>query len=198
MRKLHLLLLSATVLALSACASGPTLAPKGAFQSGQASVVLDRDWSDTSTVFNSRTPKVKLLTIDGVGLNRLYVSDGLDPSEPLMIGPNGDTKDKPAPRGSKNMSLTEQVEFVTQSVAEQGYLKVEYQKPKPVTIGTAKGVRFEMTMRTTDGLDMRGLGQAVTHKGKSYYIVYLAPAEHFYETYLPNALAAMDSVTLPK
>ena len=60
-----------------------------------------------------------------------------------------------------------------------------------------KGVRFEITMRTKDGLNMKGMAQAVSKGGKSYYIVYLAPAEHYYAANLANAVAVMDSVTLP-
>lgn len=191
-----LLISTAIALSLSACVSGPTLAPKGNFTQGQ-SVTLDRDWSNVSTLYIYNNKKVKLLTIDGALLNRLYVTDGLSPEDPFLIGPRGDTKNNPAPRGKANMSLSEQIEFVSRAVSELDYLNVETASPKPVTLSGTKGVRFEMTMRTKDGLNMKGLAQAVSKDSKSYYIVYLAPTEHYYGANLANAVAVMDSATLP-
>jgi hypothetical protein len=184
---------------LSACASAPPLVPAGKLTVASAySVNLDRNWADVSKLFYRRAPKVRILSIDGVLLNRLYVSDGLTSSDPLMVSPlQGDTTNHPAPRGKAGMSLSEQMEFVAGSVSELDYQKVETRNPQPVTIGDRKGVRFEFTARTTDGLNMRGLAQAVSDKGLSYYIVYIAPEEHYYGATLSNVKAAMDSAKLP-
>ena len=186
---------TAATLLLTACADGPTLAPAGNFTQGSASVTLDRNWSAYPA--NSRL-KTRMLTIDGTLLNVLYVSDGLTPSDPLFINwAKGDTTSRPAPRGKANMSLSEQMEYVATAAGELDLLKVETSNPKPVTIGDAKGVRFGLTAKTSSGLDMRGLAQAVSKKGKTYYIVYLAPAEHYYDATLKNVVATMDSQKLP-
>ncbi len=184
---------------LSACASGPALVPAGKFTAGgPASLTLDRNWSDVSKLFYIKAPKVRILSIDGILLNRLYVSDGLGPNDPLMVGPqHADTANDPAPRGKADMSLSEQMEFVAASVTALDYQKVTTLDPHPVTVGDSKGVRFEFTARTSDGLDMHGLAQAVSKGGLSYYIVYIAPQEHYYAASLANATAAMDSVKLP-
>ncbi len=185
---------------LVACASGPTLAPAGKLSVASAySVTLDRNWSDVSTLYaGGKTAKVKVLTIDGVNLDRLLVSDGLSSADPLIISPTkGDTPTNPAPRGKANMSLSEQMEFVSSAVSALDYQKVETLNPKPVTLGGVKGVRFELTGKTSDGLNIKGMAQAVSNKGLSYYIVYLAPAEHYYDASLTNAVAVMDSAKLP-
>ncbi len=189
----------ATAALLTACASGPALVPAGKLAVGSSySVTLDRNWSDVSKLFYIHAPKVKILSIDGVLLNRLYVSDGLSPADPLMINPaQADSTNNPAPRGKADMSLSEQMEFVAASVTALDYQKVTTLDPKPVTIGANKGVRFEFTAKTTDGLDMHGLAQAVSKGGLSYYIVYIAPEEHYYQASLANATAAMDSAQLP-
>ncbi len=188
-----------SVLCLSACAPMPILAPKGQFTAGQASATLDRDWSDVSKMYFTGTgKKVHILTIDGLALNRVLVSEGLGSNDPLTINPmKGDTKSNPALRGKADMSLSEQMEFVSGSVAQLDYHKVEVASPKPVTISGVKGVRFELTGVTTDGLNVKGLAQAVSKGGLNYYVVYLAPAEHYYDATLPNAIALMDSVKLP-
>ncbi len=185
---------------LVACATGPTLAPAGKLSVVSAySVNLDRNWSDVTTLYVSgKAPKVKVLTIDGINLNRLLVSDGLTSSDPLVVSPTkGDTATNPAPRGKADMSLSEQMEFVSRAVSELDYQKVETLNPKPVTLGGVKGVRFELSGKTSDGLNIKGTAQAVSSKGLSYYIVYLAPAEHYYDASLTNAVAVMDSAKLP-
>lgn len=184
---------------LTACASAPPLAPAGKLTISSAySVTLDRNWSDVSKLFFRKAEKVRILSIDGIWLNRLYVSDGLTSSDPLMVNMlQGDNKNHVAPRGKAGMSLSEQMEYVAAAVSELDYQKVETRNPQPVTIGNSKGVRFEFTARTTDGLNIRGLAQAVSDKGLSYYIVYIAPEEHYYDATLPNVKATMDSVKLP-
>ncbi len=183
---------------LTACASAPPLVPAGKLTVTSAySVTLDRNWSDVSKLFRP-VAKVRVLSIDGITLNRLYVSDGLTSSDPLMVNMlQGDNKNHVAPRGKAGMSLSEQMEFVAASVSELDYQKVETRNPQPVTIGNTRGVRFEFTARTTDGLNMRGLAQAVSDKNLSYYIVYIAPDEHYYDATLANVKAAMDSAKLP-
>ena len=195
----NLALASSAAILLAGCVSGPDLVPAGKFTAGgPSSVTLDRDWADVTKVFGHHADKVKVLSIDGVLLNRLYVSDGLAATDPLMVdATTGDTTEHPAPRGKADMSLSEQMEFVSRSVGVLDYQKVETRNPQPVMIGAAKGIRFEFTARTTEGLDMQGLAQAVSSKGLSYYVVYIAPAEHFYGANLKNATAVMDSVKLP-
>jgi len=95
------------------------------------------------------------------------------------------------------MSLTEQMEFVANSVSELGFVKVEYASPKPVTVSDTKGVRFEIITKTKEGLDTKGLAQAVSKNGKNYYIVYIAPKIHYFNANKNNVIAIMDSQKLP-
>ncbi len=188
----------ATVL-LAGCVSGPQLVPAGKFTAGgPSSLTLDRDWSDVTKVFSHHADKVKILSIDGILLNRLYVSDGLAAADPLTVNSlTGDTTEHPSAHGHADMSLSEQMEFVSRSVSVLDYQKVETGNPQPVMVGAVKGIRFEFTARTTEGLNMRGLAQAVSSKGLGYYVVYIAPAEYYYDANLKNAVAAMNSVKLP-
>lgn len=182
------------LLIASACAS-ITLAPAGSYKNEQE-VTLDRDWSDLSPViYNNKN--VKTLTIDGPLLNLVYISQGLTEKDPLFIGPEGDTKNHVAPRPKNNMSLTEQMEFVTNAVSELGYLKVEYASPKPVNVGDTKGVRFEINTKTKEGLDTKGIAQAISKNGKNYYIVYIAPKIHYFNANKNNVISIMDSQKLP-
>ncbi|MCA1936959.1 MAG: hypothetical protein LDL37_16060 [Asticcacaulis sp.] len=185
--------------ALLAGCGGATLAPKGALAVGTGySVSLSRDWSDISPLYYSRAKKVKILSIDGPGLNRLFVSEGLSAADPLMVHPvKGDNKNAPAPRGKANMSYPEQIEFVTNALAALDYQKVEASAPKPVDLNGQRAVRFDITAKTAEGLNVRGVAQAASKGGLGYYIVYIAPAEHYYDASLKDVLATMDSAKLP-
>ena len=183
----------------SACVSPPILAPAGKYNAEEQIVTLDRDWSDYSPLQGVYIPKskVRFLTIDGASLNRLYISEGLSTADPLFVGPNGDRKSNPAPRGSENMSLSEQIEYVAKSIVELGYTKIETKSPKPVKISGQSGVRFELSMKTKEGLNISGLAQAVAKDKKNYYIIYLAPSQNYYSKYLSNVTNIMDSALLP-
>jgi hypothetical protein len=183
-------------LGLASCAATPVLAPKGDFNGGQK-VTLDRDWSDVSNIYVSNNKKTRMLTLDGFALNRLYISDGLGPNDPFLIGPQGNRASDPAPVGGENPSLSEQISYMERAIATLGYLAVEAKSPKPVDLGGVRAVRFELSMRTKEGLNYKALAQATTHKGKAYYILYLAPEVHYYDLSLKNAVAAMDTAKLP-
>lgn len=183
---------------LSGC-GGATLAPKGVLPVGTGyTVSLSRDWSDISPLYYNRAKKVKILSIDGPGLNRLFVSEGLSAVDPLMVHPQkGDTKNAPAPRGKASMSYSEQIEFVSASLGALDYQKIETAAPKPVDLNGTRAVRFEITAKTPEGLNVKGLAQAASKGGLSYYVVYIAPEEHYYGVSLNDAVATMDSARLP-
>ena len=61
-------------LALGACAANSNV-PAGPMKVGSAEVTLGRDWSDISTIMTGSVKKVRVLSIDGPLLNRLYVRD---------------------------------------------------------------------------------------------------------------------------
>ncbi|ESQ80623.1 hypothetical protein [Asticcacaulis sp. YBE204] len=191
-------LVALTAALLVAC-GGPTLAPKGALTVGTGySVHLSRDWSDVSNLYYLRAKKVKVLSIDAPGLNRLFVSEGLSAADPLMVSPTkGDNKNAPAPRGKANMSFQEQIEFVTTSLSTLEYQKIETSAPKPVDLNGTRAVRFELTAKTSEGLNVKGVAQAASKGGLGYYIVYIAPAEHYYDASLKDAISTMDSAKLP-
>jgi len=114
-----------------------------------------------------------------------------------LIGPQGNRASDPSPVGGDNPSLSEQIGYMERAVGTLGYLSVETKSPKPVDLGGVRAVRFELSMRTKDGLNYKGLAQATTHKGKAYYILFLAPEVHYYDLHLKHAVAVMDSSRMP-
>lgn len=182
---------------LSGC-SAVVLAPKGNLAVGTTSVTLSRDWTDITKLYYNRAKKVKILSLDGPGLNRLFISEGLSSKDPLMVHPQrGDRKSAPAPRGKANMSFQEHIEFVSTSLSIIDLQQVTTSAPKPVDIGGTRAVRFDITAKSPEGLDLKGVAQAASKGGLNYYIVYIAPSEHYYGAALNDALATMNSAKLP-
>jgi hypothetical protein len=186
-------LITASALSLSACAA-ITLAPAGDYAVGKgAHVTLDRNWSEMSAIMPNTAKKVKLLTLDGHLLNRLYLTDGLVDGDPL-VGPL--RREAITPVYRSEMSLTEQVEFVAESVTALEYERVETSRVRPTEVSGQRGARFDIAARTKQGLDVRGVGQVVAKNDKLFVAIYLAPAEHYYGAGLASAEAAMSSFRL--
>lgn len=179
-------------LALAGCAA-ITPVPAGPLALGDNhSVTLNRMWSDVSNVLPGKSAKVKVLSIDGPLLNRVYVVQGLAPGEGLLTAA---AKEHPVPTFHADMSATELVEFVSDSVTAAGYQRVETSKLRPAKFGTAGAVRFDIAAKTATGLEMQGAAEVAAAGGKLYLVLYLAPAEHYYATTLPDVEAIMNSAT---
>jgi hypothetical protein len=170
-------------LALSACATIVS-APAGPYKVANGYTVdLGRQWSDISGTVLNRGKKVRLLSIDGPLLNRLYLIDGLAPGD-FIVKPA--SKQSPTPIYRSGMSPTELVEFVTDSAAAMDYQRIETSGLRPVTFAGGEGMRFDLAAQTTGGLEMAGTAVVAERSGKLYVSLYLAPREHYYEVYLPE------------
>jgi len=190
MSKRVLIALAASAALLSACAS-VTSVPAGPYAMGAGrQVVLGREWSDISNIMTARPKKVRLLSIDGPLLNRLYITQGLKPGE-FMVKPA--RREKTTPLVTANMSGTERIEFVTDSVAALDYQRVEAERPRPAKFGSADAVRFDLKAQTSEGLDVSGTALVADVGGLLYVVLYLAPTEHYYEAYLPEVERMMAS-----
>lgn len=184
---------AALLLALAACATVSN-APVGAFKVGESySVTLGRQWSDVSGIVVGRPKYVRLLSIDGPQLNRLYLSGGITPGA-FFVKPA--EKEKPTPVYRAGLSETEIAEFITDSVAALGYQRPENSNLRPAKFGAADGVRLDISTRTAAGLEMSGTALAAERGGKLHVILYLAPTEHYYQATLAEAEAVMASATL--
>lgn len=177
MHALRPLLIAGALSGLAACQS-ITAVPAGPMKLGSAEVALGRQWSDISPLLAGSNKKVKVLSIDGPLLNRLYVTDGLVVGDSLV---KAATKEKPTPKLRAGMNSSERIEFVADSITAMGYQRVATAKPRPSRFGGQTGVRFDITARTEDGLDVLGTALAAESGGRSYFVIYLAPAEHYYQ-----------------
>lgn len=180
--------LAAALSVLSGCIS-ISAAPAGPYASGSHAVTLGRTWGDASA-FAGAPKAVKMLTIDGWQLNRLYVIDGLKSGD-YIVRPA--SKEKPTPTFKTGMTPIEQVELVAESVAAMGYQRVETDGIRPVRVGDADGLRADISAKSPEGLNISGVTQIVEIQGRLYVILYLAPAEHYFEATRAEVEAIMAS-----
>ena len=147
------------------------------------SVRLERPWADASRNASPRLSKhVHLLTIHGAALESLYLAGGLKPGDPLWTPPHGDEY----PRYRADFSRSEIVEFVNASLAALGYVGVSPRNIRPAALAGQDGVRFDIDMRTVDGLDVSGAALAAQSGDRLDLILFLAPREHFYPALMPE------------
>ncbi len=190
---LRLCATAAMMAALAGCTT-ITLAPAGPLAvSGGYSVTLGRNWSDASILWAGRPSHARMLTIDGPALNQLYITDGLAPGEALVRAVRAETR---TPTYRANMSPTELVEFVSDSVSLFGYQRVTTRNLRPGQFAGGEAIRFDIAAQTRPGLDINGTALIAEHGGKLYLILYLAPAEHYYGASLAEVEQIMGSVRM--
>ena len=189
-RRTLLLGAASTTLLVTSCATGRLV--NGPVKNAGTTVILARDWSDITFLLPSPRPRnVKLFTIDGPQLNRLYFA-ALRPGESLLRPSDRDT---PRPTYEADMSDSELVEFVIDCVAQ------EYQNPeagalRPQNMGAAPGIRFDISTRTAEGLDISGTALVARHGERLHMLLFLAPTEHYYSVLLPDVEAILSSATI--
>jgi len=175
------LFLAAAGSALLAGCATITLAPAGAYQGNTLAVTLTRAWSDL-TPAGMQPPGVRLLTVDGVMLNQLYVAT-IEPGGSLVKIVDRDT---PRPTYRADMSETEMVEFVVDSLATFGYQEPQSTALRPQTLAGASGVRFDITARTQPGLNVSGTALVARSGQNLNMLLFLAPSEHYYPAFAPE------------
>ena len=139
-----------------------------------------------------RPKNVRLLSLDGPALNRLYLTDGLVAGD-FLVKPTA--KEKPTPTYQKGMAPTELVEFVANSVSALNYERVETSGLRPTKLAGADGLRFDIKAKTHDGLEMAGTAAVAETGGKLYVILYLAPREHYFQATLSEVEAVIGSAS---
>lgn len=175
---------------LSGCAT-ISLAKAGAYRVERAfSVTLAQPWSDLTAAVVPRTPGVRNLTRDGRTLNDLYL--GSIAAGGSLFKPAD--RDTPAVTYRADMSDTELVEFVTDSLA------TIYQEPqstalRPQTLAGDAGIRFDISARRDTGLNITGTALVARQGDKLNLIVFLAPSEHYFGAYAAEIDALMASAT---
>lgn len=175
---------------LAGCAA-IKLAPAGVYRVGNAfSITLSRPWSDL-TAAAMQPPGVRVLTIDGRGLNQL-VAAAVEPGGSLVKPAD---KDTPRPTYRADMSDTEMVEFVIDSLAAMEFLEPTSAGLRPQALAGAPGVRFDISTRSEPGLNYTGSALVARAGDNMRLLMFLAPSEHYYSTFAAEVETIFASAT---
>lgn len=179
--------------ALAAGCAGISLVRAGSYKvKGTAfAVTLVRPWSDM-TALSMQPRGVRVLSLQGLQLNQLFLA-GIAPGNSLIRVADRDT---PRPTYRTDMSETELVEFVIDSLATAEYQDPQASALRPQTLAGAPGVRFDISTRLPTGLNISGTALAAKGaRDNLHLLMFLAPSEYYYGAYASEIDAVFASAT---
>ncbi|GGD02720.1 hypothetical protein GCM10011342_09620 [Aquisalinus flavus] len=157
---------------------------------GAYRITLGETWSayprDTRT-------KLRNLTIDGDALNSLTFAASLEDGHTLIKTYD---RERLLPVYRSDMSQTEVVEFIRDSLSVGGMADATITSLRPEPFGPLEGVRFDVTGATQRGLNMSGTGKAAIEDGKLHLIIYTAPTEYYFELHEYEVNEILGSIEL--
>jgi hypothetical protein len=165
---------------LGACAGIKGVSPGMSFDAGDGvTVQSDVAWA------NVYGPGISgyLWTIDGFGLNEMRFLTAVAPGKPLMQVAGVKTDGLGTYSG--DMLPNDVMEFVGNNLAKAGNLQLQTTALRPERFGSAMGFRFDLSFVNSDGLQMKGTALFAQRQGKLDLILFLAPAEFYYDHNLP-------------
>lgn len=173
-------LVAAVALTLAACATPPRLAEPGPYPVGAAySVTLGKTWSDITSAASGLSPNVRVLSIDGVLLNRLYLAHDI-PAGQGLIKPERRQEAERVPVFRADMTSRELSEMLVETLVAMGYQRVEEVELTPARFLDSDGVRVLLSAQTQPGLNMSALAVAAARGGKLQALLFVAPSEYYF------------------
>ena len=152
-------------------------------------ITAPADWNRATERPTSRS---EVWTQDGVGLTELMFYARIKDGETLFK--RNQRKRNPLPEFDKDMLLTDLVEWYedTANVALGGSL-FEIVEVQPATLGGYTGVHFRYSYTGSDNVARLGEARAAIVDEKLYLISFEAPRLHYFDRYIAEVRAMMDS-----
>ena len=165
----------ALAFALGACAQFTKVGPDEVMVSDAIEVRTPIAWSRLVRHQN------EIWTIDGTGLEELRFAVGIEDDTPAFAL-SGDAK---LPVFRSNMTPVEVAELVVASLSVIGFPDTETSNLRPVTVGGARGFRFELTTVAKDGLELQGFAVGTVRSEKLYLVIYSGAKLYYFDRYRP-------------
>lgn len=165
---------AAPALANSLVAPGPA----GGIAKSRFSATPDSEWNRLSA---RESKKAETWTLDGPELNRIVFYGGVAVGEPLLR--ETDKKNKPLPRVTPNMLITDIPALLETSYRSQGSVSsFGVDAVEPALVGGHKGVRFVYRyVRNRDDVERKGEAMGAIVADQLYLITYEAPSIYFFD-----------------
>ena len=139
---------------------------------------------------------IEVWTVNGPGLEAIYMTDGIDDGDPLFKQKLGQPKKK-LPLFHAAMNANEVMEFVVDTLITSGAGEVHTTALRPQKFGAHPGFRFDLEYLGATGLEGRGMAFGAIVEDKLYLMLYLAAAEHYFTTYGGHVERMFDSLKTP-
>lgn len=185
-------LLTASAAILTACATGPQLAPAGTYSAGSIQVNLLSDWN-ALPIKTGKRQKSTLLTKDGPALNAVYLFHDLKEGDSLL---RERQKENPVPKFDLELSDLELAEFLMDSLSKgSGYTGMATSNVRPDTFNGEDAIRFDISGKTDAGLNIEGSAIMGVINDTLNIVLYLAPSEYYADKDRRDVDAIFDSVS---
>jgi hypothetical protein len=146
-----------------------------------------------ASVVDNRLSKV--WTVDGFGLDELRFYTGVAERAPLLPIYGAERRD--LGRYSATMLPDDVMELVSSTLAKTGNQQLRTEGLRPVPFGTVTGFRFDLEFTTADGLQMKGAALFAQRRKKLDLLLYMAPAEYYFDRYAQTVDRIFESVMVP-
>ncbi len=134
---------------------------------------------------------IETWTVDGPSLQALYFIN-VEKDRPLIA-----TEDpKKWPRFGPQMSESEIMEFLVDSLARLGYAQLQAHDLRPTRFGRLQGFRFDLRFLFPDGLEGQGLGVGAVIEESLQLILYVGTQEYYYPKHLEEVEEIARSIEL--
>ena len=193
MKIIRSLVLGAAMAMLSGCATYSLIPANQTVDVGNGvKVSTEISWAKQDLPNLSGT----VWTADGVELDALMFFTGVAEGKPL-IKPDA-VRTKELRLYKADMIPDDVMELLTSNFGHIGYEQIKTANLRPAPFGAAQGFRFDFDFVTKGGLQMKGEALAA-QRGKALdLILFMAPAEYYYDRYAPTVEKVFGSVNASK
>lgn len=186
------LTLVVTIALLVGCAGERLVQPGVASANGGIVIDTPIAWS------RFEFPRYEIWTIDGIPLNRLYIVPSVKSGEHVFLERRVNANHPDAPAFRSGMRAEEIRDIVLDALTETGAVDMRSEGLRPARFGAIDGLRFEFSASTAAGLNYRGMVLAAAHGDELTFLLWMAPAEYYYDRDAASVGHILDSARIDR
>lgn len=171
---------------LMSCGS-PLVKPGPAVAAGRIAVDTPIAWTRVDGLHG------EMWTVDGALLDRVEFYSGVRDGEHVFKTRRATPAKPDGPFFHPGMDGPALAQLVADALAGLGAVKPELSGLRPAKFGANEAIRFELSLSNDEGLFYRGSALLAEVDGKLDVILFLAPAEHYYDAFFPSVDAMLKS-----
>ena len=114
----------------------------------------------------------------------------------ILFAPTAKQDEKKIPGYKENFSLLDIKEWIEASYAQAKFGNLVTRDFRPFKFGSKKGIRFEFTFVSEDGLRNKGIVVGAKIDAELHLIIFTAPALYYFEKFAPEAERIIRSIRI--